>query len=144
MKLNFFTIAFVTGLILILATGCKEPVRKKIVGIWLIEDIKISGDTNTFDMGQFRKATEDQKRLRFEMRADSSVSIYTGAAEIDGIWWYERSKNKVFVRLEGNRKPTLLGTYQEGKLVNKDTTGVGAIISTIFIKEIPEKDSINQ
>ena len=134
MKINFITIAFFTGLMILVATGCKEPMQKKIAGIWYIEDVSLSGDTSLLSSEQFKNAIEDQKRLRFEMREDSSISIYTGSAEIDGKWWYVKNNKQVFVNLEGNIEPTLLGIYQEGKLINNDTTSMGAIIRTVFVK----------
>lgn len=123
------------GLMIWFSVGCSDPVEKRITGVWLIEDITVSGDTSMYDAEQFRYAIEDQKKLRFELKADSSISIYTGMSEISGFWRYEKTNSQVLVTLEGNIQPTLLGTYQGGKLINSDTNMMGTIISTIFIKD---------
>jgi len=115
-------------------------VQSRVIGIWLIEDIKVSGDTSMFDVEQFRLAIEDQKQLRFELKQDSSITIYTGMSEISGLWYYEKKTNRVMVTLEGNLQPTPLGFYEESKLVNRDTLAIGAIITTIFLKEEPVEE----
>ena len=128
------------GLTILLATGCANRVKKEVVGIWLIEDIKISGDTSSVNMDNYRNAIEDQKNLRFELKEDSLISIYTGASEIRGIWYYERRSKHIFVTLEGNIYPTPLGRYRDGKLINSDTNNVGVIINTVFAKQEPVEE----
>lgn len=143
MKRSIIFFSLIVGLIVFLSSGCQEPVRKKVLGVWLIEDIKVSGDTSLFDAEQFQYAIEGQKQIRVELKEDSLFTIYTGAAQIDGIWYYDKSLNQVMVTLEGNMEPTLLGIYENGKLINTETTPAGAIISTIFIKEVIEEEAAN-
>jgi len=141
MKSRIVAIAVIFGAMLLIWSGCGNSLEKKVIGVWKIENIKLSGDTSQFNREQFLSTIDSQKKFRFELKQDSSVAIYTGSAEIDGVWYCSKKGKLVFVILEGNTSPTLLGEYQEGKLINSDTTISGAIINTIFVKpEIVEKD----
>lgn len=137
MRTAIVTFFLLLGLALVLVTGCGNRVEKEVIGVWLIEDISLSGDTNSVDTRFYKDAMEEQKNLRFELREDTSISIFTGAAEIPGTWYYDRKSRQVMVTLEGNMYPTPLGKYQEGILVNSDTNNVGVIITTIFHKLLP-------
>ena len=134
MKIKSLVFSLIFGLIIYFGAGCSDPVSKRITGIWFIEDIRVSGDTSMLNTEQFRSSIEDQKRLRFELNEDSSMSIYTGSSEINGLWRYDKKSSQVFVTLEGNIQPTVLGKYQDGKLINNDTIMAGAVISTVFVK----------
>jgi hypothetical protein len=136
--ISFFIL--LTGLLLIFLAGCTYRLKKDVIGIWKIEDIKVSGDTSMYDPIQFQAAIKDQKNIRFEILPDSDISIYTGSAKIDGKWTVERRGKKVFVAFEGELGKTLLGSYKDGKLINSDTNAMGTILTTIFIKEPPVEE----
>jgi hypothetical protein len=132
--------AILFGLTIFFAAGCGNPVKKEVLGIWYIEEIDISGDTSMVNPEQYRYAIEEQKNLRFELKEDSIISIYTGLSEIKGIWYYDRKSKSILVTLEGNMKPTRLGKYVEGDLINSDTNNLGTIITTTFKRIVPVEE----
>ncbi len=140
MKSKILPVFIILGISTLLLIGCWGRMEKKIVGTWLIESIDIKGDTSGVDMEQYRDALEGQKDLRFEIKPDSLISIYTGSSEITGYWYYKRKGRQVYVLLEGNTSPTRLGRYEDGKLVNRDTNNVGIIINTVFLKLEPVEE----
>jgi hypothetical protein len=137
MKNKVFLLIIILGLGSLWITGCSGRMEKKVIGTWLIEDIEIKGDTTSLDAKQYQKAIEDQKDLRFELKPDSMISIYTGSSEITGHWYYLKRSKQFFVHLEGNTAPTPLGRLEGNKLVNRDTNEAGTIITTFFAKLEP-------
>jgi hypothetical protein len=140
MRPIFNMLVILLGFTIFLVTGCGNRIEKNVVGVWLIEDITITGDTSSVDTRKYMKAIEDQKNLRFELKPDSIISIYTGASEITGIWYYEKRSKNIFVTLEGNMQETPLGKYEEGRLINRDTNNLGVVINTFFVKYKPDTE----
>jgi hypothetical protein len=140
MKTRIALLTLIIGLTFFLISGCGGRMDEKVIGTWLIEDIKIDGDTSSIDAAQLRNAMEGQKDLRFELKPDSLISIYTGSSEITGFWYYKRRDKQFYIILEGNSTPTPLGRLEEDKLVNRDTNEAGIIINTVFKKLEPYEE----
>jgi hypothetical protein len=137
MKRNNSLVILFWGLTLLVLAGCTYRLKKDVIGVWKIEDIIVTGDTSMFDRNQFQVVLEDQKKLRFEILPDSDISIYTGSARINGKWTVQWRGRKVFVAFEDNPGRTLLGSYIDGKLVNRDTNAMGTILIATYLKELP-------
>jgi hypothetical protein len=139
MKSKILPAILILGMLTLIISSCGR-MEKKIIGTWLIEDITIEGDTTLLNAQQHIDAIEEQKDLRFELKPDSLLSIYTGSVEIPGLWYYKRRGRQVYILLEGNTTPAPLGRYEKGKLVNRDTSNVGLIINTTFMKLEPVEE----
>jgi hypothetical protein len=125
---------FITGLVTVFMISCSKPVEKQIPGIWKIDDVAFVADSSQFDLNSLKATAEEQKTLRFNLKADNSLDVSTGFATLKGKWLFKKDKNSVFINYDGSPDTLLMGIWQDGKLINDEKNTVISV-KTTFVKE---------
>ena len=140
MRRNISFILTMIVLSLVFMTGCTYRLKKDVVGIWRIRDIEIVGDTSLYDPVQLKENLDEQKKIWFEIRPEYGMAVYTEASRINGSWNVKWRGRGLYAKLEGGSGKLLLGSYHDGLLVHRDTTALGTILITTFLKEVPPEE----
>lgn len=117
----------------LLLISCSQPIKKKLIGIWKVEDVQFNTSV-PMDPAMQQSSEESQKSIRYELMENDTARVRAGYSTFTGTWIYKESDQSVYMVFSGTFDTVLLGKYEDGKLVNRETRPeIG--ITTIFAKE---------
>lgn len=113
--------------------SCSTPVEKKIPGIWVVKDMEFESEY-PLDDAFIESSKASNKSVSYELLKNKTAKVYTGFTTFESEWLYDEDEKAVYVIFPGTYDTTLLGLYQDGKLVNvKDYPDIR--ITTVFVKD---------
>jgi hypothetical protein len=133
MKYSFFSTLIIISTVFIIA-GCSKPIKERLAGTWKVEDVQFKTSVPMDPMIQ-QASEESQKSISYELLESDTAKIHAGKfTTLTGIWVYKEADQSVYMVFTGTFDTILLGKYEDGKLVNRETRP-DIEITTIFAKE---------
>jgi hypothetical protein len=130
-KVVIFTlIAFASS---VLFFSCSQSPEKKIAGTWKVEDVKLDSP-KPVDPQQVADTKKSSQQISYELHEDKTAKIHAGTTILEGTWEYREAEKGVYMSFKGSFDTSLLGRYEDGKLINI-ATRTDLTITTIFAKE---------
>ena len=120
---------------MILISACSDT-KEKIVGVWVVEDVKLDTDTSNLSKEQVENAIKMQKSYHYEIFEDQTMNIISGTGTYPGKWSLQPDNNEIYVKLDGtDEKDSIkIGKFENGRIINRDKTQAGWV-EVIYIKE---------
>ena len=122
----FFASLFILG-------GCSKPIEKRLAGTWKVEDVQFKSQL-PLDPALMQSSEESQKTISYELLENDTAIVHAGYSTFTGIWVYKEADQSVYMVFSGTFDTILLGKFEDGKLVNKESKP-DIEITTIFAKE---------
>ncbi|MDZ7743114.1 MAG: hypothetical protein U5Q03_15600 [Bacteroidota bacterium] len=132
-RINILFSAAIMAMLLIIA--CSDT-KEKIIGVWVVEDVKFDTDTSRISPEQIQNAIQMQKSYHYEIFEDKTMNIVSGSGTFPGKWSLDVEKNEIFVRLDGSElnDSIRIGKFEDGRIINRDKTEAGWV-EVIYEKE---------
>ena len=113
-------------MMILLISSCTET-KEKLVGTWVVEDVKFDTDTSKISAEQIKNAIQMQKSYHYEIFEDKTMNIVSGSGTFPGKWSLDPEKDEIFVRLDGSElnDSIKIGKFENGKIINRDKTEAG-------------------
>lgn len=118
---------------IVFIAGCSKSPEQKIAGTWKVEDVKFESSGPT-DQAQLNASKESAKMVSYELLEDKTARIHAGTTVLEGTWSYKPEEAGVYMSFKDSYQTSLLGKYENGKLINI-ATRPDMTITTIFAKE---------
>ena len=135
---NFQIFTFQSSIILLLLASlillsCSKPIQKRLAGTWKVEDVQFNSAV-PMDPAVLQASEESQKTISYELMENDTAMVHAGYSTFTGTWVYKEVDQSVYMVFSGTFDTILLGKYEDGKLVNKESHP-DIEITTIFEKE---------
>ncbi len=123
-RINFLFSAVIIAALFF--SACSDT-REKLVGVWVVEDVKFDTDTSKISAEQIKSAIQMQKSYHYEIFEDKTMNIVSGSGTFPGKWSLDPEKDEIFVRLDGGElnDSIKIGKFENGKIINRDKTEAG-------------------
>ncbi len=132
MKRNLSAILIIILSIVFIA-GCSKTPEQKIAGTWKVEDVKFES-VKPVDQQQVEASKKSAQQVSYELLEDKTAKIRAGSTIMEGTWSYKAEEAGVYMSFKDSYQTSLLGKYEDGKLINI-ATRPDMTITTIFAKE---------
>ena len=120
-------------LITFFISSCNKPIQKRLAGTWKVEDVQFKSSI-PMDPAMQQSSEESQKTISYELLENDTAKVHAGYSTFTGIWVYKEAEKSVYMVFSGTFDTILLGKYEDGKLINKESRP-DIEITTIFAKE---------
>ena len=120
-------------LITFFISSCNKPIQKRLAGTWKVEDVQFKSSI-PMDPAMQQSSEESQKTISYELLENDTAKVHAGYSTFTGTWVYKEAEKSVYMVFSGTFDTILLGKYEEGKLINKESRP-DIEITTIFVKE---------
>jgi len=130
------SILFSMAIMMILFISACSETSEKLIGVWVVEDVKFDTDTSKISAEQIKSAIQMQKSYHYEIFEDKTMNIVSGSGTYPGKWSLDPEKNEIFVRLDGSElnDSIKIGKFEDGRIINRDKTEAGWV-EVIYEKE---------
>ncbi len=122
------------GVSFAMLVSCSKPVEKQIPGTWKVDDVAYVDASSQFDLNALKATADQQKTLKFVLKKNDSMEVLTGFSTFKGKWFYNKDKNTISIVYEGSPDTLLMGTWNDGKIINEEKS-TAITIKTTFVKE---------